>query len=47
MINGYVAAGYGLIWGSIAWYTWRSWRRLRAAERQLGAVKRESNSETR
>ncbi|MGD8494713.1 MAG: hypothetical protein PVF05_00880 [Gemmatimonadales bacterium] len=47
MINGYVAAGYGLIWGSIIWYTWRSWRRMRAAERRLAAAKRESNSETR
>jgi ABC-type nickel/cobalt efflux system permease component RcnA len=40
MINGFVAGGYGLIWGSILWYTWRSWRRLRVAERRLDATRR-------
>lgn len=34
-INGYVAAGYALIWGAIVVYAWRTRRRLRAAERAL------------
>jgi CcmD family protein len=45
MINGYVTAGYGLIWVAILWYAWRTWRRLRVVERRLAALERETNTE--
>lgn len=39
MINGYVAAGYGLIWVSLTWFAWRTQKRVRAAERALTETK--------
>ena len=47
MINGYVVAGYGLIWVAILWYAWRTRRRLRVVQHRLTALERESNMEAR
>lgn len=44
MINGYVMAGYALIWISLAAYAWRTSRRLRTAERELAALEADSVS---
>lgn len=44
MINGYVMAGYGLIWISLLAYAWRTWRRLRVAERELAGLEMDSIS---
>lgn len=46
MINGYVMAGYALIWISILAYAWRTWRRLRTAERELATLESDSISRT-
>ena len=46
MINGYVMAGYALIWISMLAYAWRTWRRLRMAERELAALDSDSVSRT-
>lgn len=46
MINGYVMAGYALIWISLLAYAWRTWRRLRMAERELAILETESASPT-
>ena len=35
MGNGYVVAGYALIWASLVLYAWRIARRVARAERQL------------
>ena len=37
-INGYVLAGYSLIWSALAWYAWRTERRVRLAERRLDGL---------
>ena len=44
MINGYVMVGYALIWISLLAYAWRTWRRLRMAERELAALDTDSAS---
>lgn len=46
MSNGYVLAGYALIWASLLVYAWRTWRRLRLAERELAALESDSVSRT-
>jgi CcmD family protein len=46
MINGYVMAGYALIWISLLAYAWRTWRRLRMAERELAVLETESSPPT-
>ena len=38
MSNGYVIAGYGLIWATLLLYAWRVARRVRVAERELAAT---------
>lgn len=38
MNNGYVIAGYGLIWATLLLYAWRVARRVRTAERELAAT---------
>jgi len=44
MINGYVMVGYALIWVSLLAYAWRTWRRLRMAERELATLEADSVS---
>lgn len=46
MSNGYVMAGYALIWVSLLAYAWRTRRRLRMAERELAALEADSVSRT-
>lgn len=47
MGNGYVTAGYGLIWISLLAYAWRIRRRLVVAERDLaGASQAEPTRQT-
>lgn len=44
MINGYVAAGYGLIWVSLSWFAWRTHLRVRSAERTLAETKTQTEN---
>lgn len=45
MGNGYVIAGYGLIWISLLGYAWRIRRQLVVAERDLAATLGTRNDE--